>query len=396
MLGLASGLSPFGMAVIVPSMATFARVFDTSEGMAALLISGYLLGLTLAQPLHGVLADRFGRRPVLIGGFALFTVASLACAFAPTLGWLVAGRFVQALGVSVGTVASRAVIRDTRDTAGTAEGLAYITAFMGVAPVIAPMVGGTLDVAYGWRSVFLASAALGVLILAWVVARLPETLRFDPNARMTLAGTVSNYGVLLRSREFVGFTCLYGFSGGVFFAFLTVGAAIFERDLGLDQRAFGLIWGAMSITYVAGAAFGGVLTRSRGIGGTLRLGVGITALVGATMPLLALGAGVGVWTLLLPLAVLMTCSGFIGPQSLAGAVSIRPDIAGTASGLSSSLGLLLSAVFAVLSGFVYTGDAMSTYWLIAVATTLTALSLAFSGYFRPGTEPASEPEERLR
>ena len=139
LLSVASALSPFGMVVLVPTLNEFARAYGVDYAAIQFLISSYLFGLAAAQPFSGILCDRLGRRPVLLLGFAFFTLASLACAVVGSLPGLVVLRFLQAVGVSVGTVASRAIVRDTHDEEGTARAMAYIAAAMGVAPVIAPV-----------------------------------------------------------------------------------------------------------------------------------------------------------------------------------------------------------------------------------------------------------------
>jgi DHA1 family bicyclomycin/chloramphenicol resistance-like MFS transporter len=387
LLSLASGLSPFGMAVIVPVLALFARDLGTTETMAALLVSSYLLGLTLAQPIHGALCDRFGRRPVLLGGFSLFIAASLACAFAPTIWVLLVGRFLQAVGVSVGTVATRAVVRDTRTGSEGAAALAWISAFMGVAPVIAPMVGGGLAARFGWQSIFLLSAAMGLLVLLWMLWRLPETRPHSAAVNFGLGQTLRNYAQLLRHRAFIGYTLIFGFANGAFFAFLATGAAIFERDLDLGPERFGLIWGALSVAYIGGAALGGVLIKRVGLGRTLRWGILAAVLAAVAMPGVIAAQGVTLVTLLWPLAILMACNGILGPQGLAGAVSDQPAMAGTAAGLSSSLGLLLGAVLASLAGVLYRGEALTAILLMSAATVLMVPALALTGLLRPGSEP---------
>ncbi|TVQ48769.1 MAG: Bcr/CflA family efflux MFS transporter [Gammaproteobacteria bacterium] len=388
LLSLASGLSPFGMAVIVPALALFVRDLGTTEAQAALVVSTYLIGLTLAQPLLGTLCDRFGRRPVLLCGFVVFVVASLVCAAATELWVLLLGRLFQALGVSVGTVAARAVVRDTREGMEAAEAMAWISAIMGVAPVFAPMIGGLLGVHFGWQSIFLFSAAVGTLVLGWVALRMPETRPAGAPASLEIAATLRGYAKLLSHRGFLGFTLVFGFCNAAFFAFLATGAAIFERDLGLGPDRFGLIWGALSVAYIVGAALGGFMIRRWGIGRTLRFGVGAAAVLSVTMPLVLLTAGVDAFTLLVPLTALMACNGIIGPQGLAGAVSDQPELAGTAAGLSSSLGLLLCALFAALAGALYSGNALVPIGLISLAMLATLPALGMTGLLRPGREPA--------
>lgn len=371
LLALASALSPFGMVVVVPTLGEIGREYGLDYSEAQFMISAYLFGLGAAQPFSGFLCDRFGRRPVLLAGFAIFVVASFACAAVRGIEWLVLLRFFQAAGVSVGTVASRAIVRDTHDTEGTARVLSTIAAAMGISPVIGPVAGGFIGDAFGPQSVFVASALLGILVWAGIYRGLPET-RPARTTATGLGGLGHDYRVLLGSRVFMGYTLMFGLVQGGFFAFLAVGAVVFEKDLGLGQKGFGLVWSFMAVAYVIGAAGAGVLGRSLGVARVLQLGVGLTAISGWALYALAVGPGISLWPLVFLLALLTAASGLVVPGSMAGAVSYRPEIAGTSSGLSSALGLVLSGGFTIVSGSIYTGDFGPVALLVAAAGTATA------------------------
>ncbi len=372
MLGLASGLSPFGVTMAVPLLATIATQFNTDIGMAQFVVSAYLLGLATAQPFNGFLCDRFGRRPVMLIGFAVFVMASTAAAFTTSLGAMIVFRFLQAAGVSVGTVASRAIVRDTRDAAGSAEAMSYIAAVMGFSPIFAPIVGGWLGSIGGYFAVFLFTSVVGAIIWILMYFNLTETL--DPNnARANWSDWMRNYRILLSSRLFLGYSLIFGFVQGSFFSFLAVGAAVFKAEFGIDERGFGLIWGLMAITYVSGAVVSGRMTRRMGSDFVMNTAILITLISGWVFTLWILTQGVSMLSLLLPLAALMVAAGGITPGSLAGAVNTHPEMAGTSAGLSSALGIVLGGLFTVMAGFMYKGDFTPVVWLIASSTTLTAL-----------------------
>ncbi len=360
------------MAIVVPSLNLFGRIFDTTPAQVQFLVSAYTLGLTIAQPFHGTLSDRYGRRPVMLVGLGIFVLASCLCMLATSLWALVLGRFLQALGASVATIVSRAVIRDLWDDEGTAQALTFIAIALGVAPVIAPVVGGYASTLLGWQSIFAITALAGLVVLASIAARMPETRPRQVAANERWRKSFADFRALLGSAVFWGYTLIYGFNSATFFCVVTVGAAIFEVELGISQQAFGFIWGGMAVCYVVGAAWGSRLTRAMGMRRALRIGVGLVLLVGLAMPVGMHLLGVNLWTLLLPLALLMAISGIIAPLSLAGAVNHRPDIAGAGSGLSSSLGLLLTVVFTVLSGILYRGSAIPIAWLMAATVIATA------------------------
>ena len=161
LLGLASSLSSFGITIVIPIMVTLSTQFNADYASVQFVLSAYILGISLSQPFIGILCDQIGRRPVILAGFAIFVVASIGAAWTDSLSGLIALRFLQAVGASVGTVAARAIVRDTRNALETTVTMGQIAAMMGFAPIVAPVVGGWLGAAFGYRSVFIATAALG-------------------------------------------------------------------------------------------------------------------------------------------------------------------------------------------------------------------------------------------
>ncbi len=385
LLGVASGLSPFGMAIVVPALGSVSERFSADFLSVQFLVSAYLLGLSIAQPACGFLCDRYGRRPIMLVGFLVFVAASLLCAVAPTLELLIAARFVQAAGVSVGTVASRAILRDTRSADKVAEGMSYIAATMGLAPVVAPIAGGVLDSATGYAWIFVFSAAMGLLVLVNMLMHLSETLpQGTPQPRWR--DWLVSYGELLRSKKFVGSTLVFGFVQGTFFSFMAIGAAHFATAFGYSSSRFGTIWGLMALAYVLGAWIGARTTRAYGTRRVVSVSVLLAVAGGAVLALLNVLGESSPTTILLPLGFLMTLSGSITPGAMAGAIQAHPVIAGTASGLSSAIGLLVGGLFTILAGAVYTG----AFGPIALLILGTCLATAASWWLAE-QEPLSAP-----
>lgn len=383
LLGVASSLSPFGMAVIVPAMNSIAVRYDASLSTVQFVISAYLFGLAAAQPFMGHLCDRFGRRPVMLAGFTVFVLASLACALANTLELLIVARFLQAVGTSAGTVASRAILRDTCDGDDLASGMSYIAAAMGIAPIVAPIMGGLIDTHATLPWLFVGTAAIGALVLGAMLLRLPETLPPDsprPDARRL----VGNYGILFRSRAFLGNTLLYGFIQGSFFCFLAVGATYFLTAYGMDSQTFGIIWGAMAIAYVIGAAAGARLTRRVGGARLLKASIVLSLATAAGLVGLSLSEPVPMAGILGPLFLLMVFAGTATPGAMAGAIRPHPNMAGTASGLSSATGLVLSGLFTVVTGLIYAGSFLPVAFLVLLACSLAAGGWLLAGSARQG------------
>ncbi len=374
------------MVVVVPTLNALAQHYGADFSEVQYIVSAYLFGLGIAQPFSGLLCDRFGRRPVILAGFALFVLASIGCAIVGTLDWLIGLRFIQAVGVSVGTVASRAIIRDTHDEAGTASAMSLMAVAMGASPVLGPVIGGLLGNALGPQSVFWASALLGAIAWLQIRIRLRETLAADSVIMISAGHLLSDYHSLLGSRVFMGYTLMYGLVQGAYFAFLAVGAAVFENDLQLGQQGFGLVWGLMAVAYVSAAFLAGRLNRVIGLSGTLRLGLVATLLTGWAIFALATEAGLSRLPFITLLALLTAASGLVVPGSMAGAVNYRPEIAGTSTGLSSALGLLIGGSFSIVAGSLYKGAFPPVALLMAIAATLT---LATGWMIRP------QPEVRM-
>jgi DHA1 family bicyclomycin/chloramphenicol resistance-like MFS transporter len=252
--------------------------------------------------------------------------------------------------------------------------MATLAAAMGIAPVIGPIIGGFVGARSGPPGVFAITAVLAFGGTLWMMRSLHETLRRAP-AHEVRERWWQGYGELVRSRVFVGYTLLYGFIQGSFFAFLAVGAVIFERDLGLGQDVFGMTWGVLGIAYVAATLAAGRLAPALGTRPILLCG-GIAALAaGWTMVLFVALFGVTLAGMILPLLALMVAAGLITPLSLAGAVGGRPGIAGKAAGLSGAVGLVLSGSMSIVAGVVYAGDFLPIAALVAAMTTLAAVMI---------------------
>lgn len=387
LLGVASGLSVFGMAIIVPSTNSIATQYDASFATVQFVVSAYLFGLAVAQPVSGILCDHFGRRPVMLGGFALFTIASLLCAAAPSLPLLIAGRFMQAVGVSVGTVSTRAILRDTRHGDDMAEAMSYIAAAMGIAPILAPIVGGFIDSTIGFRATFFVTAAMGASVLIAMRQRLNETLSRE-HVPPRLAMLMQNYRILLSSPQFLGYTLIYGFKQGAFFSFLAIGAPYFASAFDLDSKAFGTLWGALAIAYVGGATLGARFTTRIGALSVMRISVWCTLASGLLMLAVAYVESPTILQVLIPMALLMVFAGSGTPNAMAGAVRFHPEMAGTASGLSSAVGLVVGGSFTIISGSLYTGSFRPIGTLMFCATVASMLSWLLAS--RPLPSSASE------
>ena len=375
LLGVASGISPFGMAIVIPTLENFAQLYQAPYSTVQFIISAYLLGLASSMPLVGFLSDKIGRRPVLISGLILFVIASIFCSTTDSLNSLIFWRVIQGIGASVGSVMARAMIRDVSNASETAKSLSRVTAIMGISPMIAPVIGGIGYQIFGNpNGIFIITAAIGILVLTAILLLLPETRNAALVESTSKEPWSDKYRYLLGSKVFVGSSLIYAFTTGAFFAILAVASTVFYNDLGIDSAGFGIIWGCLTILYTVSAFMAGTLSSKYGLMKVLLVGVLLNVIAGLLFYSLVKVFDVTLISVIVPLVIMFFAHGYIVPMSLAQAVSARPEIAGSSSGLSSALGLVIGGMFSVLSGLVFDGRLLPIALIVSASTILCGLS----------------------
>ena len=375
LLGVASGISPFGMAIAIPTLESFAQLYQAPYSTVQFIISAYLLGLASSMPLVGFLSDKIGRRPVLISGLILFVIASIFCSTTDSLNSLIFWRVIQGIGASVGSVMARAMIRDVSNASETARSLSRVTAIMGISPMIAPVIGGIGYQIFGNpNGIFIITAAIGILVLTAILLLLPETRNAALLESTSKEPWSDKYRYLLGSKVFVGSSLIYAFTTGAFFAILAVASTVFYNDLGIDSAGFGFIWSGLTILYTVSAFMAGTLSSKYGLMKVLLFGVLLNVIAGLLFYSLVKVFDVTLISVIVPLVIMFFAHGYIVPMSLAQAVSARPEIAGSSSGLSSALGLVIGGMFSVLSGLVFDGRLLPIALIVSASTILCGLS----------------------
>lgn len=354
-----TGAGPFTMQILVPTLPALGTAFAAPPVSVQLVLTLYLAGVAVAPLFYGPLSDRFGRRPVLLAALCLFVVASLAAAAVTSLTGLIWARVAQAVGACSGMVLVRAIIRDTHGRERSASLIGYVTMGMTVAPMVAPMVGALLEQHAGWRAVLLACLAVAAPLLVATWRSLPETLPV-PQKLPGLAGLLRLYGALLAQPGFRAYAAVSTCSTGIFFAFISGAPYVVVNGLGLPATAYAAAFMSISVSYALGNFLAGRLSVGVGLLPMLRAGVGLTsvAAVGMLAAVMLLPAHIA--TLFGPMAVVALGNGISQPNALAGAVSVRPELAGTASGLAGFAAMAFGAVLSYVVAVIETGTGVAT------------------------------------
>lgn len=371
-LVMAAAIGSLAMNIFLPSLPGMAHYFDSDYAIMQLAVSLYLAATAVLQLFIGPASDRFGRRPVMLTCFAIFLVGTLAAVYAPTVEVLLACRLLQAFS-SAGMVISRAVVRDTVSTAEAASQIGYITMGMSVVPMIGPMIGGFLDELYGWQASFWLTLAFGVVAFVIVLADLGETNR---NRSESLAAQFRAYPQLFGSPRFWGYSLTAAFTTGAFFAFIGGGPYVASEMLYLTPSQYGFYFGIISLGYMFGNFLSGRYAGRVGINRMMLSG----NIVGAAGMLLAIALfGTGVHhplSLFGPVFFTGVGNGLTLPSANAGIVSVKPHLAGSASGLGGALQIGGGAVLSVLAGTLLTPQTgpFPLLWVMLLSSAAAALS----------------------
>ena len=347
------------MNVFLPSLPGMARDFGVDYGTMQLSVSAYLVASAIVQLLVGPLSDRWGRRPVMLGALAIFVAATVGTIAAPTAGWFLVFRMAQA-AVATGLALSRAVVRDMVAGPAAASRIGYVTMGMAVVPMMAPVAGGALEQLWGWKASFTAMFGLGLAVLAVAWVDMGETAR----GGLSLRAQVKAYPVLARSGRFWGYAMAATLASGAFFAYLGGAPFVGETVFRLTPAEVGYWFAAPSIGYLLGNFSSGRWS--------IHVGMDRMILWGAMVTVAALGvalvADLAQWHHPLmffgPVAFMGLGNGMVMPNANAGMMSVRPDLAGTASGLGGAMAVAGGAALAALAGYFLVPGAGATPLLV--------------------------------
>ena len=370
-LVLIAGLPALSMNVFLPSLPSMARDFDAPYRVVQLSVAVYLGASAALQLFIGPVADRYGRRPVLLGSFALFTLASLGCALSPNIETFLVFRMVQAIGAT-GMVLARAIVRDMVPQAQAASMIGYVTMGMSVVPMIGPVIGGYLDAALGWQANFWMLVIAGLAILALIWTDLGET---GPAEHPSFRAQFAEYPELVGSPRFWGYVAAAMFSSGAFFAYLGGAPFVGSEVFGLSPEQVGLYFGAPAVGYFLGNWISGRYAVRMGTQWMMLTGSILTVAGLAVVTALSLAGIRSAETFFAFMTFVGLGNGMVLPSANAGLLSVRPHLAGTASGLGGAAMIGGGAALSAYAGSLL-GPGTGELPLLELMTASSALALA--------------------
>lgn len=373
LIGALAAMGPFSIDLYLPAFGAIADDLGARPDQVQSTLSAYFVGLAAGQLVVGPLSDRLGRKAPMVGGLALYVVASLGCAMATSVTALAAWRVVQAAGATGGLVGSRAVLRDRFEPQDMARALSLVMLLMGLAPIVAPLVGATAATALGWRALFLMLAAYGAFVLVAVSWGLDETLA-RPSHR-SFVEVLRGYAGLANLRPFVGYAVAGSLAQAAMFVYIASSSFVFTQVYGLSPTAFAAVFATTAGGFIAASQLNERWLRRT----PLERIVPTVVVVQATAALLTLAAAVtgagGVVGLAVPLFVTVASVGFLFPNTTAAAMGPVGDRAGLAAALLGTIQYGTAGLATFVAGQFYDGTSVPMAAGMAVASVAAGLVL---------------------
>jgi DHA1 family bicyclomycin/chloramphenicol resistance-like MFS transporter len=372
-----TAIGPNTLNMLVPALPQIAWQLGANISIVQLTVSVYLLALAAGQLLMGPLSDRFGRRPVLFAGLALTAAASVLAVLVPNVGGLIVARILQAVGASAGIVIGRAIIRDLFDRDRAAAMIGLVATVMVVVPTFGPLIGGLLDTAFGWESIFMFAAATSAIVLAWAAVTLPETrgLNAPPGIQQ---GFFRDLASLAVDRSFIGYVLAAGLGSATFFVFLGGSPYVIVTLMDRTSAEYGVWFAVSSIGYMAGNYLASRLSTEIGIDRLIWWGIGFEAIGVVLATMLAVFAhDYGPAIIFMPQAIVSLGNGLMLPGALAGAVSMRPQAAGTAAGIAGFAQMGFGAAMTQYAGTLLADATSAVPMMLLMDAIVVAMVVAF-------------------
>jgi DHA1 family bicyclomycin/chloramphenicol resistance-like MFS transporter len=377
LLAMLSALGPLSMDMYLPSLPDIAHVLQAPIARVQLTVSSYLIGFAVGQVIYGPLSDRHGRRPVLLAALALYLASTLVCAGTQSVAPLIAARFLQGVAGSGSIVLARAIVRDCYSGVQAARELSLMGSISAFAPIVAPIIGGVLQTAFGWRASFIVMSAAAVIAIAVAGRLLPEMLR-QRGESVSALSLVRGYASVARHRGFLIYLGIVTISYAGLFAWISGASVVLQGVYGLSPAAFGVTFALGAAGWMIGATIAARLVVRLGLDRIIALGVLVLA-AGSLALVAVVAAGVpGVW-LVAAMALYLAGLGLCMPQAMAGALTPFPERAGTAASL---MGLVQQTVAAGVAAVIGNYLGSSAWPMTAVVVGMGCLTLFLWAFTR--------------
>ena len=364
---LLASISALSMNAFLPSLPNMAAWYGVDYRLMQLSVSLYLGVSAVLQLIIGPLSDRYGRRRVLLSGLSLFILATIGTLIAPTAETFLICRMAQA-SVAVAMTLSRAAVRDMVDEARAASMIGYITMFMAIVPMLGPILGGWLDETFGWQANFAMLLVAGSMVLGLAWADMGETAKARPTSLMA---QMRDYPELLRSPRFWGYVASSSLASGVFFAYLGGAPFVASELYGLSPTMLGVYFAATAIGYALGNFLSGRYGTRFGINAMIESGCVVTVLGLAVLMVMMVFLAVPAWAFFGMFFFVGVGNGLVLPGAMAGSMSVRPHLAGSASGLGGAAMIGGGALLSALAGALLTPQ--SGAWPLVAIQLISAI-----------------------
>ncbi|HEY0492634.1 MAG TPA: Bcr/CflA family multidrug efflux MFS transporter [Candidatus Dormibacteraeota bacterium] len=367
LLGGLTAFGPLSIDMYLPALPAISRDLVASESLIQLTLTACLIGLALGQLLSGPLSDTLGRRRPLLIGVSIYVLASLLCALAPTAWILVALRLIQGLAGAAGIVIARAIVRDMYSGVPAARYFSRLILVMGLAPILAPVLGGQILRFSSWHGIFVVLAIVTGILFLGALVWLPETLPLHLRREGSLRDTIRTFRRLGADTRFIGYAVSAGLAFGAMFAYIAGSPFVLQAIYHISPQTFALIFGLNALGFVITSQVNGTLVSRIAPSRLLTAGLVGESLAGvAVLAVIAIG-GLGLSTLLVPLFIMVSCIGFVVPNATALALSRHPEAAGTGSALLGVIQSGIAAIGAPLVGIAGVASALPMGGVIAVS-----------------------------
>lgn len=373
-LGALAAIGPLSIDMYLPSLPAIGQTLGADAASVQLTVTSYFIGLAFGQLAYGPISDRIGRKPPLLFGLALFTLASIGCMFARDVNALIVLRVLQALGGCAGMVVTRAMVRDRFTVDEMARVLSALVLVMGVAPILAPTLGGQVFIAFGWQAIFLILSLFGAACFIAVYWGVAETqVRAAPPLSFRKVG--ADYLRILRHQRFMAYALAGGSAQAGMFAYITASPFVFIDYFKVAPDHYGWLFGANAFGLIAGSQLNSRLLRRFKSNHVLRVALLVYLAAGLVLLASAITHIGGFWGVSIPLLVCITSLGFTFPNAQAGAMAPFGDRAGMASAMLGTLQFTLAGISSIVVGLVHSGDAVGMAGAIAGCGLLAQLVL---------------------